>query len=91
MLNSQLKEEKLMPKAIQDDFDFGIIQKETETSENSETSTSESEESTSSFDDDDLQEIEENNNYRSNFIPFVDRYTALKSRWLAYHNSSFTA
>jgi hypothetical protein len=26
-----------------------------------------------------------------NFIPFVDRYAALKSRWIAFHKSSFTA
>ena len=79
----QLFEDKLMPKKATDDFDFHVIQAHSSESSCSYT------ESLRSEDEDSLERHESQSS--RNFIPFVDRYAALKSRWIAYHKSSFTA
>ena len=76
-------EDRLMPKAAGDDFDFHVIQ--------AHSSESSSFSSGSIRSEDDCYMEREKSQTRRNFIPFVDRYAALKSRWIAYHKSSFTA
>ncbi len=75
-------EDKLMPKAATDDFDFHVIQ--AHSPENLYSSS----ENLRSENEDSMQREEFPT--RNNFIPFVDRYAVLKSRWIAYHKSSFT-
>jgi hypothetical protein len=76
-------EDKLIPKKATDDFDFHVIQAHSSESSCSYTESLRSE-------DEDSLETHMSPPSR-NFIPFVDRYAALKSRWIAYHKSSFTA